>query len=169
MKKFLLTTLMLLVVGIFGAQAQRTGFGVKGGMNFSKFNAAGSDMRVSIHLGGLYRYMRSSSFAIQPEFALSLEGDANNRYTNLNLVGMAQYYFTSRFNMEGGPQLGIIIGNENTTTSTFNFSLGLGLGYSITNHWRFGGRYNIGLTDVSGTTDANIENSVFKLSGYFMF
>ncbi|MEO1054182.1 MAG: outer membrane beta-barrel protein [Bacteroidota bacterium] len=150
----------------FSAHAQSSGWGIRGGFNFASFSTPGSDNRLGIHIGAFYNQAKSRQFAWQPEAAISLEGDDNTSFTNLNFGAMAKYYFTNEFNIEGGPQLGFIIGDDGSNADAFNFSLGLGATYYVQRRIGIGARYNIGLTDVFDSV-ASIENNVFQISGYF--
>ncbi|MEM8939971.1 MAG: outer membrane beta-barrel protein [Bacteroidota bacterium] len=159
---------VLLLFLYLSIEAQEPGWGVKGGINLSSFggDTNNSDTRIGLNLGAYYHRVLTGDFAIQPEAALSLEGDDDTSFTNLNLGAMGKFRF-EEFMVEFGPQLGLILGDDDLDASATNFSLGIGAGYSFNRQITGGLRYNIGISDVSDdnlgedTTNSTLSINIF--------
>ncbi|MFC0776542.1 porin family protein [Flavobacterium sp. HJSW_4] len=173
MKKVILSAIAIMAFAF--TNAQQTRFGVKGGLNIS--NVVGGDVDnnktlVGFHVGGLAEIHVVEKFYIQPELLYSAQGakfdgpfgsDGDLKLNYLNIPVLAKYYIVDKkFNVEAGPQLGILLsakGNgedvKDYTRST-DFGFNLGAGYSFTENFSVGLRYTIGLSPIS---DNDIDNS----------
>jgi hypothetical protein len=168
-------------------------FGLKGGLNVSKLsysNGADVDWRTGFHLGLLSHIHITPSFSLQPEVYYSSQGGkipwANNTKMNLNLSYinvpvLLQYNFANGFRLQGGPQIGFLVGVsdkvndvEQNQFSTANFksvdvSLPLGLSYLGYSGLGVDTRFNIGLTNISKASTPTIKNNVFQVGAFYLF
>lgn len=185
---------------IFGAifflsvntKAQLIDFGIKGGINFASvhYNTGMADIKTKIGPnGGLFAHFNASkTWAIQPEITYSLEGgqvpvNGNSselekyNLTYINIPVLLQYTFINGFRLEGGPQMGFLLGArskvDNTTTvnTDFNstaFSLDFGVGYLVGLGVGFDVRYAFGLSNINNQTNTStVESSVFQLGIFY--
>jgi hypothetical protein len=178
---------MGVVLAVLGAQAQAPAkFGLKGGINLSTFNhsSAEYDSRIGLHLGGLAHIHLAPEWAIQPELIYSQEGgeDFNNTKIKLDYINipvMLQYMFSNGFRIEAGPQIGILVNEKYKYTNgteeefddfkTVNTSIGFGLNYLSNGGIGVGGRYNLGLNDISESRSSTAKNNTFQISLFYMF
>ena len=226
MKKLILCA-ALAVFGLthVNAQEENSGgqgfsFGPKAGVNFATLNGdiEDAEMKVGFHIGGAAEYMFNENMGLQAELLFSLQG-AKNEYTENSSVGgvsyylkeeekiklsyinipvMFKYYIVDGFNVEVGPQVGILVSAKseyefeeritsggNTTTesgsaeididdevSSVDFGLNFGLGYKMDNGLNFGARYNLGLSNINDADDSDdfkVSNGVIQVSVGFMF
>ncbi|MBO9586146.1 MAG: PorT family protein [Flavobacterium sp.] len=170
MKKIILSAIAIMAFAFTNAQSTR--FGVKGGLNIS--NIVGGDVNnnsslVGFHIGGLAEIHVVEKFYIQPELLFSTQGAkfdgpaSDVKLNYLNIPVLAKYYIVDKkFNVEAGPQLGILLsakanGNDfKDYTRSTDLGFNLGAGYSFTENLSVGLRYTIGLSPI---TDKNIDNS----------
>ena len=174
MRKSIFITFTLLLVGTFTVNAQTPGWGLRAGLNFSSFGADfnNSETRIGLHAGAFYQKTIISSFAIQPEATLSLEGDDDISFTNLNIGFMGKYYIERRFFVEFGPQFGFILGDDEAEAKTLNFSLGIGAGYQVLNNLGLGIRYHPGISDVFEDPpcgDNKVTNNNLQICAFLSF
>ena len=187
-KVFIALTLLIATAGV--ASAQHVEFGVKGGLNESKFsNADGSDYKFnpSFHLGVLAHVHLNKMFAVQPELVYSVQGtkfktgNENFKY-NLNYINipvLLQLMTENGFRFETGPQVGFLAsanaksGNESDDIKN-NFkstaiSWAFGVGYITASKLGFDARYNAGLTDIAKSNEINVKNSVLQVGIFYQF
>ncbi len=155
--------------------AQSTRFGVKGGLNLS--TVVGGEVEntkslVGFHVGGLAEIHIVEKFYIQPELLFSAQGtkvdgpfggDSDVKLNYLNIPVVAKYYIVDKkFNVEAGPQLGVLLSAKadgediKDFTRSVDFGFNIGAGYSFTDNLSIGLRYTIGLSPLS---DEDIDNS----------
>lgn len=175
------------------AAQEKPKFGLKGGLNIStvKFsNGADANWRSGFHLGGLAHVHITPSFSLQPEVYYSSQGAkltlANDNKLNLNLSYinvpvLLQYNFANGFRLQGGPQVGFLVGVsdkisgvEQNIYKTDNFKtveLALPLGLSYLGYSGLGvdARYNIGLTNISKDASPTVKNNVFQVGAFYLF
>ncbi|MBC9796174.1 porin family protein [Sinomicrobium weinanense] len=177
MKKFLLVAVMAFGFG-FNATAQDVTFGVKAGLNFSnlKFDtnisSGSNDTKTGFYIGGLADFGVSEVFHIQPEVLYSSEGtkveyDGSKEDGNISFINipvLAKFYVAEGFNIQAGPQLGILVDADGGTDGlkTTNFSLSFGAGYELPGGFFFDARYSLGLTDISEIDEIYIGNMVIS-------
>jgi hypothetical protein len=173
MKRIILAAMAVMVFGF--ANAQKTRFGVKGGLNIS--TVVGGDVDhvkslVGFHVGGFAEIHVVQRFFIQPELLFSAQGtkvdgpvgnDTDIKLNYLNIPVLAKYYIVDKkFSVEAGPQLGVLLSakadSQNIKDFTRSADLGfnLGAGYNFTDNLSVGLRYTIGLSPLS---DKYIDNS----------
>ncbi len=189
MKKIALAVLSVMFSTALWAQ-HVPNFGVKAGLNISDWNAKNVnsdvfDSRLGFHLGLLSHIHLSNKLAFQPEVQFSTQGvevaSTNDKYkmSYINVPLMVQYMFNNGFRVEAGPYVGFLVGAEdegdNGTTidrkddyKTVDAGLGFGLNYLTYSGFGVGGRYNLGLANVSERT-TEIRNRVFQISVFYMF
>jgi hypothetical protein len=191
-KTFLFAILLTLSVVVF---AQKPVWGIKGGINLAIWNSEDKslsnqfDPRVGIHLGIISHNHITHKIAIQPELQFSSQGSkqeygGNNydyRMSYLNLPVMIQYMFDNGFRLEAGPYIGLLLaakdvyedGTSKNTTGDYksvDAGLGIGLNYLDYSGFGIGGRYNVGLANISDRVDPiKTYNRVFQLSVFYMF
>ncbi len=166
-EKMRLLLLLIFMAPTLVSWAQTSGGGLKAGLNFSKFNRSASESRIGLHVGGYYQQMVHEQFGLVPEALLSLEGDDNTSFTNLNIAIGLRYFFIKELSAELVPQLGFVLGDENTNAKSLNFSIGLGAMYQLNAKVGLGARYYSGLTNLYEPVNApNIKNNTFQLSSY---
>lgn len=173
MKKIILSAIAVMAFAF--TNAQETRFGVKGGLNLS--NIVGGEVEnnktlVGFHVGGLAEIHIVEKFFIQPELLFSAQGakfdgpfgtDADVKLNYLNIPVVAKYYIVDKkFNVEAGPQLGVLLSAKaegediKDFTRSVDFGFNIGAGYSFTDNLSVGLRYTIGLSPLS---DEDIDNS----------
>lgn len=171
--------------------------GIKGGLNFANVDAssvgAAYNSRTGYH-GGAFVLFKLSKIGIQPELILSQQGttvkinttnfDSNFSYMNIPVI--LKLYLVGGLNLQAGPQFGfltkatgpIIDASGNVTTGDIknklkssDISVALGAGWDLPFGLNIDARYNLGVSDVNNTANANaIKNQVFQLSvGYKLF
>lgn len=173
MKKIILAAAAVMVFGF--ANAQKTRFGVKGGLNIS--TVVGGDVEdtkslVGFHVGGFAEIHVVQRFFIQPELLYSAQGtkldggpfsDVNIKLNYLNIPVLAKYYIVdNKFSVEAGPQLGVLLSAKAESndikdlTRSTDIGFNLGAGYNFTDNLSVGLRYTIGLSPLS---DKDIDNT----------
>jgi len=178
MKKVLLIFIVILFTESIHAQFS---FGVKAGVNFSKFN---TKEQVLKNDGSAWQVGVVSKFNIpliglglQPELLYSVnKGEGNS-------IGYFQIPINLRWQplpiplikpvILAGPYFGYAVrfkgfDNFRDNIERFDWGIGLGLGLEI---WKlqFGGRYNWGLQNISGIRDFSLKSNVFTLSVAYFF
>jgi hypothetical protein len=171
---------LLITVATF---AQRSQFGIKGGVNIStiKWDVPNTsfDNRIGFHVGLLDHIHLSRQWAIQPEIQYSTEGVKqavnSGEYTwktdYVNIPVMIQYMFDNGFRLEAGPQLGLMVSsddNDDIFKST-NVGVGFGLNYLTHSGVGIGGRYILGLSKINESIAAEAKSRNFQLGLFYMF
>lgn len=109
-------------------------------------------------------------FGVQGELLYSTlrEGwlqDYSHNLNHLLLPVAGKLYLSERFSLDFGPQLGMLLPNNDVGEVRFDFSLGAGLSHTIGRHFDVSIRYNWGLTPVKKGYDE--DNNTFRLGlGY---
>lgn len=165
-----LKTTLLLMIAFCGSQAysQTEGFGLKAGLNLSSFggDANDSDTRIGLNFGGFYNQVLTGDFAVQPEASISLEGDDDVSFTNLNLGVMGKLNF-EELAIEFGPQLGLILGDDDVNAEAVNLSIGFGAAYEFNSTIAAGLRYNAGLSNVIDQELVDITNNTLSINLFY--
>jgi hypothetical protein len=167
--------IFLLAIGVFGfsANAQGVKFGVKAGANFSNLKisidseGASPDGATSVFIGGLVDIGISEKVHFQPELQYSIEGakDADVSYFNVPL--MLKYYLVQGFNIQAGPQMGILVDAEGGTDGlkSTNFGLNFGAAFEVAGGFFADARYNLGLSNIA-ETDPDFGDISLKTKGF---
>lgn len=210
MKKITLSIVAVLAFGF--ANAQEVKFGLKAGMNLSSWSGDtdGVDLKsiAGVNAGGFVAIKFSEKLTLQPEVLFSTQGvkiddqevdingdgiwdvigDVRFNLAYINVPVMVKYYPVKGFNVEVGPQLGILVGAKAVTTvqgyegeskmdvkkifESVDFGLNFGAGYDFTENISAGVRYNLGLANIAKTESGDtskVNNSVFSLSVGYKF
>ncbi len=174
MKKVNVLVITVFLLSVMGFAQNDIRFGIKSGVNFSKFGGdATLDGRTSLHVGVLADIPISNDFHIQPELQYSGEGseDANANY--IRALGVAKYYVVEGFSLEGGPQLGFRISEDegvDIAAKGFDFGLALGGGYELADIGiLFGIRYNIGIANLGKPDNFDTSLGTLQISVGYMF
>ncbi|MBF4466951.1 porin family protein [Flavobacterium sp. LC2016-12] len=191
MKRIFLVAISVLVFGF--ANAQKTRFGVKGGLNIATIGGAEeakASALIGFQVGGFAEINVWKKFFIQPELLFSAQGakfeydGARDFKINLNYINipvLAKYYITKEFTVEAGPQLGFLVSSKNISNeNSIDLGFNLGAGYNFTDNFSVGIRYTIGLSDVYeyannddidgfGFYDGGHTNNVLALTAAYKF
>lgn len=182
MKKVLLCLTVTAASFIAHAQAK---FGLKGGLNLAnlKVSASGYSVsltnRVGFHAGGFVTVPVAPNINIQPEAVFSMEGaksdESKVNLSYLNVPVLFQYQSREGLFGETGPQLGLLLSAKSIDAGVTEdikegcksvaFSWAVGAGYRLANGVGFHARYNIGLTNIADTEDADegtLKSNVFQ-------
>ena len=173
MKKILLTVAALVCIASMQAQ-----FGVKAGFNFANFRGDAADdfnVLTAWHAGVVYEAEITSHFSFQPELLYSVAGAKNDdteyKLGYFSVPLMLKLYPTSGFNIQAGPQLGMLVNESDNfdgfDSETFDFGLTAGLEFFITNNLFIQARYYSGSKKVS--SHADIKNTNVSASLGLMF
>lgn len=163
-------------------QAQGIDFGVKAGVNFANItDASGLSNRTGFVAGVFVGGKLNDNLGIQGDLLYSQQGaefelgSFDLDYVNVPIV--VKYYLTEGFNIQAGPQFGVLINDEVQTvigevindiaTNNFDVSGVVGVAYDLPMGLRVSGRYNFGLNDVPETGSG--KNSVVTLAVGYSF
>lgn len=184
----------------YGNAKETFNFGIKAGINLSNqnidynipnfpFNINTSSL-TSFHIGVFGEFIFSDKVSLQPEVMFSREGSKidmdvlkfNQTVSYIKAPILLKLRpFNSGLSVLAGPQLGFLVNDDldldiddgellENSFKSFEFSVAFGLEYDITNRFSIGGRYNLGLTDVSDTDEASLKNNNLQFSlGYKLF
>ena len=186
MKRFFF--FLSLVTTSICTNAQKSAFGIKGGVNVAKMSATSDGYKtlVSGHFGLVDHIHINRMFAVQPELVYSMQGTkykfANNDYEYrlgyLNIPVLLQIMTQKGWRFETGPQLGIILNAKNTGVNPQNVkgvfkstdvAWALGVGYITASRFGFDVRYNIGLSDITKDSNTDIKNMVLQAGVFYQF
>lgn len=161
MKRIILAAIAVMVFGF--ANAQKTRFGVKGGLNLTTFaggNYWDAKSLVGFQVGGFAEIKVIERLSIQPEVLFSTQGaklddlDIDSKLNYINIPVLAKFYVTKQFTVEAGPQIGFLVSAKNdghdakdgfkSVDTGFNF----GAGYNFTENVSVGLRYTVGLSNI---------------------
>ncbi|RKR11157.1 outer membrane protein with beta-barrel domain [Flavobacterium sp. 90] len=189
MKRIIFAAMAVMVFGF--ANAQKTRFGVKGGLNVTSF-AGGYNYNakslVGFQVGGFAEIKVIERLAIQPEILFSTQGakqelsmtNFDSKLNYINVPVLAKFYITKQFTVEAGPQLGFLVSAKQdghdakdsykSVDTGFNF----GAGYNFTDNVSVNLRYTVGLSNIGDYSTNTIQqyydspkNSVLALTlGY---
>lgn len=171
MKRIILAAMAVMVFGF--ANAQKTRFGVKGGLNLTSFSGGNyydAKSLVGFQVGGFAEIKVIERLAIQPEVLFSTQGakfdggslgDLDDKLNYINIPVLAKFFITKQFTVEAGPQLGFLVSAKSdghdskddfkSVDTGFNF----GAGYNFTDNVSVNLRYTVGLSNIA---DYNAED-----------
>ncbi|WP_162944698.1 porin family protein [Flavisolibacter nicotianae] len=191
MKKLNAFALAMCAALVVAAQ-EKPKFGLKAGLNVATLkysNNAEADYRSGFHVGALAHVHITPSFSLQPEIYYSSQGAKipyNGDKMNLgldyiNVPVLLQYNFANGFRLQGGPQVGFLVGvsdkvngaemNAYTTDNFKTVEVAIPLGVSYLGYSGFGidARYNIGLSNINQVTPPTAKNKVFQVGAFYLF
>jgi len=177
MKKLLLAA--ALALGCYGANAQS--WGIKGGVNFANLTGDGDgnlNVLTSFHAGLLYEIHVVDIFSIQPELLYSVQGakikggsDNEIKLNYFSVPVVAKLYLTDGFNIQAGPQFGMLLSESDNfksyNSNTFDFGVAAGLEFFITDGLFAQARYYAGTQEVA--QNADLKNTTVQVSLGFIF
>ena len=188
---------LLLILSVFASShcfsqsllsLSRLSFGLKAGVNYSNYTHTdfATNALVGFHAGALVSYKITDNFSFQEEFLFSSQGakikDQLFPKENVNV-----YYITVPFLLkyktnfglyvEGGPQTGLNVKDDNTTSGNFAKKLDLsmtgGIGYQTKGGFGIGVRYVAGLSKVGDFNISNVKTdfktNVAQASIFYIF
>lgn len=164
----------LAVIGSISVHAQDTVFGVKAGLNFSKFGQdVDVDGRTSFFVGGFADIPLSDVFHVQPEVQYSAEGSEDLEANFIRLIGAAKYYPTEGLSLQAGPQFGIRVSADSViedATKSFDFGLVLGSEYEVQDIGLvISARYNLGIANLADSNGFDTNLGTFQLGVGYRF
>ena len=190
MKKVVLSLVVLLISA--SAFAQLNG-GVKAGLNLADFGADAKDAfdsksRIGFHVGGYLTFSLSDAISIQPELLYNsvgakFEGDGEDADIVMDYISipvMFQYNINESFNIQAGPQLGLLMSakvkadgssvdiKDSFKGTDFGLNVGVGANFGKLNATA---RYCLGLANTfEDSGDEKGTNNVIQISlGYKLF
>lgn len=201
-KVLLLASVLATVPLLSQAQTSPVQFGLKGGLTRAVLSGTinqETDFKTGWHFGGFLRFRPETWVAIQPELVLSQQGVANSylvgngitlksktNLSYLNLPILCKVYIGNVFNIQFGPQFGLLLaarekgqtsytssstgGNYYTEStvdvkSDYKGDVGLcgGLGVDLKNGFIAAARLNYGLSNINNN---NAEQQVRDRFGF---
>ncbi|MAZ41925.1 MAG: hypothetical protein CMB93_03985 [Flammeovirgaceae bacterium] len=170
--------------------AQKTEFGIKGGVNIPTSDAViGANLEQSGASGyhaGIFAKFKFAFIGISPELQYSFQtidfndgsSNKNQESAYLDIPVMLRFYLPGGLNFQLGPQFGYLMSARQITHSTnaeinikdellnSNISVNLGIGWDLPFGLDAYGRYNIGVSDVNDPSSAStaIQNSMIQIS-----
>ncbi len=188
---------IVLLIAIFGftaitANAQKTKFGIKGGLNSSSLKATGSgatftsDSKIGFYAGAFASLSISQNFGVQPELLYSLLG-ARYKYINTNINRNLSYISVpvlGKYSKDGleivvGPQISFLVAAKDKGTNISNDEKSqfkttevagvIGAGYTTVSGFGFDARYQLGLTDIlkNNSTGYKLKNNNFQFGIHY--
>ena len=166
-----------LLLGIMTSNAQESQnfeFGIKGGLNLSKFRNGSFKNKKGLMAGIFTSYKLSERFAIQSEALYSVQGAKSKNSSGkiklnyINIVPvLVKFYPIDKLNLQAGPQIGYLLSGKGSgfrkkDYKKLDFGIVLGLGYSISDNLEAGIRYHYGLADISKI--GAVKNAVVQFS-----
>lgn len=167
----------MLAILVFGfANAQKTRFGVKGGLNVSSYtggNYYDAKSLIGFHVGGFAEIKVIERLAIQPELLFSTQGasmeypgesDYDSKLNYLNVPVLAKFFITKEFTVEAGPQIGFLLSakDDGEDAKDFykstDFGFNFGAGYGFTDNLSVNLRYTVGLSNIADYETDNVED-----------
>jgi Outer membrane protein beta-barrel domain len=194
MKKSILS--VFLVSGCFIASfSQGVSGGLRVGMNIANQNQSGSglsissDAKIGLMAGAYLTIMASEKFGVQPELVYSQMGAStsilgstvNNNFNYLSLPVMLRYNVTENFNLQAGPQLGLLLSASQSSGSNsvdiknqansidFGGAFGLGVDFGKFNA---AARYYLGFSNLAKDAPSGVSikgTSIQIMVGYQLF
>jgi hypothetical protein len=175
MKKILFT--MFAVCLVFAASAQFKG-GLKAGANLANWggDVTGTDMLFGFHVGAYGQFGLSDALTLQPEVlyygAGAKAGDVDLKVNYLAIPVMFKYALGETFNVQAGPQIGLLLSTDPSEMkdglkgTDFGLNIGIGAGFG---KFSADARYSMGLSNINDGT-GDIKNNVIQISfGYLLF
>lgn len=176
--------ILIILLATVPASAQEIKFGVKGGLNVATLGDDSGDVesRMGIHAGGFISVPILDKLRLKPEIVYSMQGAQEDfggderKYDYLNIPVMAKYMITKNFNIQAGPQLGILLSAKEEANgeeldvkdglASTDFGMGFGLGYETDDNISLEARYNYGMSNILGGGNGGLSqtNQVIQLS-----
>jgi len=185
-KLFCILTLLLLFNLLLTAQAGKTQFGLKAGVNFASVKVSDGndyDSRTGFHVGGLAHIHVADHFAVQPELVFSAQGGKSGnvelKLNYINIPVLLQYMTNTGFRLQTGPQLGFLVSAESEfgdvevdvddNFKSIDFSWAFGAGYLFASRFGIDARFNLGISDINDNGPVEVRNRVFQVGVFYQF
>jgi len=176
MKKTLLV-LSLIILAVFGAEAQKARVGLKAGANFADVDTDfTTDSKTGFHVG-LYGEFGAAGISVMPEILFSTKGAKDFDLTYVEVPILIKKSFAKVLNIHLGPQFGFLTKADNIggdfkdELKGSDISGVVGLGLDLPGGLSAGGRYVFslsGIEDLAGKGE--IKNKTFQIYiGYKLF
>jgi hypothetical protein len=176
MKKVLFTVFAVCIM--FAASAQFKG-GLKAGANLANLggDVEGTDMLFGFHVGLYGQFGLSDALTLQPEVlyygAGAKDEDTDLKLNYLAIPVMFKYGLGEQFNIQAGPQLGLLLSTDPSEIKDFlkgtDFGLNFGVGGTF-GKFSADARYSLGLANINDDDSGDIKNNVIQISlGYQLF
>jgi len=177
-------------------------FGIKGGLTHAVLDGTinqETSYRSGLHLGGFFRWRPSAHFALQPELVYSQQGSDNviplqyvelkskTKLAYLNVPILAKIYLGNTFNLQFGPQLGLLLSGHEVgqtgytstpsgssyqtadveTTKSYKSDIALcaGLGLDLKSGFTTAVRLNYGVTDIDNDSNSQAARKYYNIGG----
>jgi len=176
MKKTLLV-LSLIILAVFGAEAQKARVGLKAGANFANFDTDdAADGKTGFHFGA-YAELGAGGFSIMPELLFSTKGDEFVDLSYIEVPVLLKKSFAKVLNLHVGPQFGFLTKAEDEDGDDLkeflkgtDVSAVFGAGLDLPGGLTAGARYVLGLTAIEDVGSVSIKNKTFQIYiGYKLF
>jgi hypothetical protein len=159
---------------LFSAVARaQISVGLAGGLNVSSYTSYKftSDWKTGLHAGGYVEIPLSRRFALEAdllysqkggEYTVGSAGQYTQRLNYLSLPVLLEYHVTSKFSLEAGPEIGLLLSDKiHSNGGTFDphsyrsFDKGLAFGavYRLPAGFAVGLRYVAGFAPITKTMD----------------
>ena len=178
MKKILFTVFAVCLV--FAASAQFKG-GLKAGANLANLggDVSGTDMLFSFHVGAYGQFGLSDALSLQPEvlyYGAGAKDDVSEfKLSYVAIPVMFKYALGESFNIQAGPQVGLLMKAEYAGVDLKDGLKGTDFGLNVGAGVTFGklsvdARYSMGLSNINDGGNGEIKNNVIQVSlGYQLF
>lgn len=192
--KIILVVLVLSAVSFKGFSQAQFAIGLKGGMNFSKFDikegASNIENRTGFN-GGAFALVKIASFGIQPEVLFSRQGstfkfNATDYKANFDYIAVPilfKMYIPLGLNLQLGPQFSFLsvadlkaaaqsAADDPKTLKKQDYAIAVGAGWDLPFGLTIDARYNFGLSDIkvqptNSAQPISLKNKVLMVSvGY---
>lgn len=174
MKKLFVAAALL--ISCSSAIAQN--LGIKAGINFSNFkgnDADGFNVLTGFHAGIFTEVSVFRRLTFQPELLYSKQGakHRDNEYelNYLNVPAVLKLYLTDGFNIQAGPQFGLLISESDNfngfNSKTYDLGIAVGAEFFVLEGLFVQGRYITGTTSVSSERD--VKNTGIQVSLGYQF
>lgn len=157
--------------------------GIKAGLNMSTLKVDiegfGSDSEngTSFHFGAYANFGLSDAVSVQPELLYNSlkasDGDDDVTFNYLSIPVMFQYTIAEKFNLQAGPQIGLLMSTDPSELkdgmkgTDLSLNVGAGANFGKLNATL---RYCLGLANTSDVDGIEFKNNVFQISlGYQLF
>jgi len=167
MKRFVLSTMILLASVATFAQRHRTGISIqpKIGLNVADLTNSNANNKVGLAVGAEFEFPTTRQVSFTAGAIYSQQGVKNVDLGYINVPVLANFYVAQGFALKMGLQPGFNVNDDNIEhVNAVDLSIPVGMSYTY-NNFVFDARYNIGVTKAIEYTKC--KNSVFQLTfGY---
>jgi len=162
---------MMLMLGVFNAQAQETMYGVRGGIGLSSLNFDQSvdfdnDDRIGGFFGAFVDFGISEKFSVMTEVNFSAEGSKNEPYEIdfIQVPVQLRYALSNDVKIGVGPQVSFTTWDRQDVLEQYALSVVGGIELMVSDMIFVDFRYNYGFTDITQIpVDNEATNSSFQL------